>query len=302
MEYFSNKERGPKARVEEVISPAVWGGIVALVQSLISTGAFGQQFPEMCPDGAGPVGANEHALSLNLQAEIPDIKWPLDTTVEVRKGYSYDYEPYAPDTLIILDLIQFCYRHVAKPIQRGYHDFFKHYHLGFDTQAGQQEFREKINLVLSRNGLAYDLKDSGDIVRLAPHILGEALGRAIFKTGDPTLDVLLEESRAKFLSPDLRIRRESLERLWDAWERIKTIEDPNDKKRSITELLDKASSEPNLRKLLEDEARTLTNIGNTFQIRHSEIGQIQLTDSRHVDYLFHRLFAMIQLLLKGQRW
>lgn len=297
IEYFSDKERGPKPRVGEVITAAAWGGIVSLVESLINAGAFGESYPETCPDGAGTIGTNEHSMSLALKGEIPDVEWPLKTTVRVEKGFSYEFEPYAPDTLTIFDLIQFCYRHVAKPIQGRYHEFFGHHHLSFDVDEGREEFRNTINRILARNSLAYELEDDGDIVRLGPVILRESLSRKIFRTGDSTLDGMFEESRLKFLNPDPRVRRESLERLWDAWERIKSLEQPDDKKRSVAQLLDKVCSEPNFRTILEEEARSLTDIGNKFHIRHSEVGQTMITTSAQVDYLFHRLFAFIQLLL-----
>ncbi len=92
-------------------------------------------------------------------------------------------------------------------------------------------------------------------------------------------------------------RREAIERLWDCWERIKSLENPTDKKKSVAALLDKASSEPNTRILLEEEARKLTDIGNTFHIRHSEVTQIMISDNIMIDYLFYRLFTFIQLLL-----
>jgi hypothetical protein len=75
-------------------------------------------------------------------------------------------------------------------------------------------------------------------------------------------------SRQKFLNRSLNVRRESLEKLWDAWERLKTVEPGKDKKASAKALLDKAAVEPNFRNKLEQEARELTDIGNTFMIRH----------------------------------
>ena len=84
---------------------------------------------------------------------------------------------------------------------------------------------------------------------------------------------------------------------WDAWERLKTLEHA-DKRTSVSLLLDKAASEPNFRRLLEEEARDLTETGNNFRIRHSEINRAPIDTSEQVDYLFHRMFAMIRLLLK----
>lgn len=71
-----------------------------------------------------------------------------------------------------------------------------------------------------------------------------------------------------------------------------------DKKTSAKALLDKAATEPTFRETLEDEARELTRIGNDFTIRHSETDKVPLELSEHVDYLFHRLFALIRLLLR----
>ena len=92
---------------------------------------------------------------------------------------------------------------------------------------------------------------------------------------------------------------DGLEKLWDAWERLKTIEDPTDKKNSVTKLLDRAAAEPNFRQALEREAVALTEIGNKYMIRHSEIGKIQIQTIAQMDYFFHRLFALISLLLRA---
>ena len=43
----------------------------------------------------------------------------------------------------------------------------------------------------------------------------------------------------------------------------------------------------------------LTDIGNNFMIRHTEVGKKPITSSQDVDYLFQRMFAVVRLLLKG---
>jgi hypothetical protein len=47
---------------------------------------------------------------------------------------------------------------------------------------------------------------------LAPEEIREALRSATFMTGDDDLNALLETARAKYLDPDLNIRKESLEK------------------------------------------------------------------------------------------
>ena len=294
MDYFSDKERGPRPRTGEQLSPEAWGGIVALIRSLISTGAFGYKYPEMCLDGAGPFGTDEQALSLALRAEIPDLGWPLQAPL----GEIRDQEAYVPDTFTTLDLIQFSYQAVAKPIQGGYHSYYRHHHLTFDEDSGREEFRFKVNSIFARNGIAYQLRADGTIERLAPPFLQEVLANAVFRTKDRTLNQMLEDARKKFLNPDPVVRRESVERLWDCWERIKTLERPNDKKASISLLLNRATTQTDVREMLEEEARKLTEIGNSFHIRHTEAQQTFVSDSHIIDYLFHRLFCMIMLVLK----
>lgn len=296
MVYFSDKERGTKPRTIEKVSPAAWGGIGALIESLVSTGAFGHKYPEVCPDERGITGTDAQTFSLALKAEIPDIEWPFKTKRKKPGGLSWDTEPYAPDTLCILDLLQFCYSLVAKPIQRDYHEYFGHFHLGFDIDAGKEEFREKINIILERNGIAFKLNLDGSIERFVPPIIREAISTH-FHSGDQILDQMIEDAQKKFINPNPGIRREAVERLWDCWERIKTLEIPDNKKESTNILLNKVSSDPEVRSLIENEARELTEIGNKFHIRHSEITQIRISDSAIIDYLFHRLFSIIQLLL-----
>jgi len=218
MKYFSESENGPRARIDETISPSVWGGIVATVQSLVSTGAFGEHFPAICPDGAAPIGTDEQTLELAIRAEIPDLEWPLQTTEKKYEGFFSNDVPYSPTPLVVLDFVQFCYMHAAKPIQRNYHSFYEHHHLSFDTEAGRNDFLSKINRIFSRNGISFELKEDGDVIRLAPPGLREELISADFDTGDSMLDKMLCEARSKFLNPDPSIRREAVERLWDSWE------------------------------------------------------------------------------------
>jgi len=49
---------------------------------------------------------------------------------------------------------------------------------------------------------------------------------------------------------------------------------------------------------LEEEAKALTAIGNSFRIRHSETSKPEIVDAEHVDFVFQRMFAMLLLLLR----
>jgi hypothetical protein len=280
-EYYSDRTETRRARTEETISKKVWDAIAVEVHSRVENGAFGQAFPLTCDDAPIPVGCNASAFWKVVDAHLPD--W-------------HQHEDQAPPTPAILDFIEFCYERVAEPIQIGYHSFLRHNHLRFDRDEGRQSFHRDINRILARNGLAYELKTSGEVERIPPPILREAV-RTVFSTGDAELDALLNQAVAKYLSRDLGERKESLEKLWDAWERLKSIEEPTNKRASVEKLLRKAVPSQELREVVNTDAEALTSIGNAFMIRHSEVGRVTINRSEDIDYLFHRLFALVGLLL-----
>lgn len=296
--YFSDRQNGPRARTEQNISPAVWGGLVATVQSLINSGAFGLRFPELCPDVQATCGSDPVALADFVKAEMPGLAWPLETYSSDGKDSLVDCQGFAPDTLLVLDFIEFVHASVAKPILEKYHKFYGHRHLTFDKDKGQEDFREIVNRLFERNGVAFELLQDGLIQRVLPPVLGEELKQTLFNTGDLTLDRMLDDCRSKFSSCNPLVRREALERLWDAWERLKSLNDGSDKSRSVKIILDKVTTVPQLRERLESEALELTCIGNSHHIRHSETSQVPVNDPDLVDYLFYRMFALINLILR----
>ena len=132
--------------------------------------------------------------------------------------------------------------------------------------------------------------------RSVPPVLFAAMG-SLPPSGDSTLDGLLGDAIGKFKDSAPRARQDALEHLWDAWERLKSLEVEGNKTLSVRALLDRAGDRGPFRDALEAEARALTAIGNTFHIRHFETDRIAIQASAHADYLFHRLFALIHLLL-----
>lgn len=284
--YFSDRERGLRPRTNEEIAPPVWAALQQSINNRIDDGSFGGKFPDVCPDKRGPFGTDRRSFDMVARGEIPGLSetW-LYAGGEI------------PDTLTILDVLEFCARSIAKPIQRDFHKFPGHYHLDFDRVEGLREFIADVDRLFARNGIAFELSAEGQAVRLGPVHLREALAMAVFHTGDSETDRLLEESRRLFLSPRLDERRRALETLWDAFERIKTLEPGADKRASVTAILDKTTKAPGFRGVLEREARELTDIGNALQIRHHETSQERLQHSEDLDYLFHRLFSFTRLVL-----
>lgn len=136
--------------------------------------------------------------------------------------------------------------------------------------------------------------------RLVPPVLFEAMGH-LPTSGDATLDSLLRDACVRFKDPAPKARAEATEKLWDAWERLKSLEVQGNKRLSVALLLDRASPEPTFRGYLESEAKSLTEIGNAFHIRHFETDKVSISQPEQFDYLFHRLYALMHFLLFSRK-
>jgi hypothetical protein len=69
-----------------------------------------------------------------------------------------------PPTPAALDLIEFLHERASEPIVIGkYHDYLGHHYLTFDRKRGQEAFREQVNTIFRRNGLAYELGADGRV-------------------------------------------------------------------------------------------------------------------------------------------
>jgi hypothetical protein len=284
---FSDRERGLRPRTSETVDIRAWSGLVAQIDKRVANGGFGAGFPEECPDlEGGIIGCNSVQLGSALRAEV-DVDWPL---------ISYQLPD---DQLVIWDTLEFLFEHVGKPIQGKYHLSYGHHHISFDVGKGRQEFGVSINRILARNGIAFELTEEGEVRRLLPPSIREQISKAQFQTGDVETDRMLEAARIGITSPDFESRKGGLEKLWDAFERVKTLEPGLDKKTSADTLLSKVACGPKFRELLATEAIALTNAGNNLGIRHFETNQELLRTAQQVDYLFFRTFAFLQLLLRA---
>ena len=302
MLYFSETETPESPRETEEIGATVWRGLLSVIRSRVTDGAFGAKYPEICEDGTFVCGVDMVMFDDAMRAEIPELAAYSNRS---HSGYwqptldSLGAPDILPSTLTILDLIEFCWKNVAKPSVLDHHAFFRHSHLGFDEWPGKGDFRNQVETIFRRNGIAYRLTEEGKIERLVSPVFQSTLVQSKASTGDAELDRLMDTAQRKFLDPHAGTRREALEALWDAWERLKTLDGQGDKRARAKAMLDKAAgvSSPKFRESLEREARELTSIGNSLGIRHSETSQEMLAVGEHVDYLFFRLFSLIHLIL-----
>ncbi|MFC1553390.1 AbiJ-NTD4 domain-containing protein [candidate division KSB1 bacterium] len=284
--YFTERESGETPRTSEEITESFWGGIVSLVESYKNNGYLAEMYPERCEDSPVIIGCNSQNLGLAVGGSNPTITWPLRSN-EIPPNY------------YCFDLIEFFHDKISKPRRTEYHDFFKHNHyITFNTDQGRREYRDIVNTLFSRNNLAFEFDDIGKIRRLLSEPLQRIVESTYANTEDEELNKLLENAKEKIRKPEVAVRKEAVDKLWDAFERLKTLEKGKNKREKIETLLKNAIPEENIREFIDAEAIILTEYGNKFQIRHTETDTIPLERSEYIDYLFHRLFSLIAMLLK----
>ncbi|MDR2781762.1 MAG: hypothetical protein LBB21_04925 [Holosporaceae bacterium] len=142
-------------------------------------------------------------------------------------------------------------------------------------EAAKNEFKKFIDDSLMIN----EPLDLSELFGL--NVRNELLFNKKTETTDETLNDLVDKSKEFFIKGNKQI---AIEKLWDAFERMKTLLDPN-KKISITKLI-KIMSDELETTLWENEFRSLTEVGNNYQIRHHETNKKPINSDMEREYFF----------------
>lgn len=302
MTYFSDKELTYKDKLVNEITVDVWNGIGVIINKLIASNLLAKDFPAQCPDGNGICGVNEQNLYIAAIAVIPQLKNVLPECGHIHSlPQDYFDDPFALNveefTYDVLDFIEFIHKHIYDVQNGDYHTFFKHYELKFpNTTNSRMDFISNVNEIFERNHIGFNLKEDGNIQRVVVKELVPPYDKKI----ERTFNELLDDAICRFKNPKIEERQIAIEKLWDAFERIKTLLSPANKRESVDCLLDKvASGEGSIKQILDQECKALTSIGNALQIRHFEIDKVQIKSEEHIDYLFYRMYSLLQLLSKA---
>lgn len=279
---YRERKAGPAPRVHGELPDHTKRGLIAVLKGALESDQLARVFPEQCNDGNGVCGTDRSRATDLMEAFVPDLEWPPREEI---------------DDDVIFDLIEFFAARVEQPKQVHWHSYFSHYELEFDRRAGFVQFRDDINGILLAGRTVFVLSGV-QVERVGTPEIQAVLADLRPDTGDDGLDTLIADARELYISPKEAERQMGLEKLWDAFERMKTIEDGKDKKAQIAELLQHVTSEP-LRTEIDVEMVELSKIGNNFRIRHHETSKHPIPDSNARDYLFARLSNLIIFLLKA---
>lgn len=283
--FYTDRVNGPVPRIREQLSEATSKGLQSLFETKAQANWLANEFPEHCADGNGVSGTDVVALWNNLGALLPDL----------RRDPWGNLSPTQTDE-VLFDLIEYAANKIAKPIQGRWHEYMKHHELTFDEKAGRKAFRMDVNDVLHRGGTMYELTSDMQIVRTGTPPVRQVMEQLIPASGDEELDGLLQHAKDLFRSRDEKSRGLGLDKLWDAFTRLKTIDVQGNKKQSAIALLSNIENEA-FRDIASTEMLALTDLGNDFMIRHHETGTHSVPPEAY-DYLFARMGSLIVYLLK----
>jgi len=162
----------------------------------------------------------------------------------------------------------------------------------FARYNNHNNFADEVNLIFQNNGFIYRLL-GGKIEIAQIKIQTE---EAVKEVG---LKELIEQATLRYNSGNVSDKQIAVEKLWDAFERLKTYYSTLDKKKSAEKLVSEISNgNDSYKSLFEEEFEKLTKIGNRFRIRHHETDRIDITDNNYYDYFYQRCFALVNLSLK----
>ena len=257
------------------------------------------KYPEECPDGNSCCGLDYDKFDMDMEFEIPTL---FRRNGRISKPQSiqlpFEDEPINDefDQYALIDLIEFVAQNIRDITRKSYHSFFRHDDLSFgETNEIAGKFIEEINRTFQQTGLLYQLTINLEVERIEETaILTEKMEKDIRSIKEPGLRELLIMAVQKHKSPYSNDQKDAVEKIWDAFERLKTYYTNKSKRESADQIIsDMSDGKDAYMELFTAEFKLLTEIGNNYRIRHHETNKIDITDIRHYDYFFNRCLALI---------
>lgn len=258
------------------------------------------KYPEECEDGYVCCGLDWTKFNTALNFEIPSLYRNSNGYIgKPSKNWYRDSEEY--DQYALLDYIEFIVQN-CKDVEVGnFHSYFGHYHLKFkQTRWVYSVFKSEINDIFTKMGLLYKLTDDKIIERIVENSpLTPDIEASISQVQEQGVRELLQEALVLYKQPYQGSRRNAVEKIWDALERLKTYYTSMDKKDSASQIVnDIAGGQASFVELFDEKFKALTKIGNNYRIRHHETDKIDITDDRHFDYFFNRCLSLVALAIQ----
>jgi hypothetical protein len=155
------------------------------------------------------------------------------------------------------------------------------------------QFRNEINAIFKLNNINVELRN-GEVHSTSNKAIGLDDSTNINEAGIEELIRIAE---------DLYNKGEysyAVEKIWDAFERIKTYYSTLDKKKSAEKIINDISyGNEHIKKMFDNEFKVLTDTGNSYRIRHHEINKIDIIKELHYKYFYKRCLALISVIVES---
>lgn len=163
----------------------------------------------------------------------------------------------------------------------------------FEKYNKDNDFSESINIILANNKISYVLSDG----KIESKYDMQFTGEEIANINEAGVKELLQEAIKLKSQNNINI---AVEKLWDAFERLKTYYYPTlNKKQSVDKVIRNMSNgNDSFFDVFETEFNILTTIGNNFRIRHHEKNKIDIQDERHYEYFYKRCYTLISTAIE----
>ena len=155
------------------------------------------------------------------------------------------------------------------------------------------QFRNEINAIFKLNNINVELRN-GEVHSTSNKAIGLDDSTNINEAG---LEELIRAAEDLYKKGEYSY---AVEKIWDAFERIKTYYYPTlDKKKSVEKIINDISyGNEHIKKMFDIEFKVLTDIGNTYRIRHHEKNKLDISNDLYYEYFYKRCLSLISILLK----
>lgn len=245
---------------------------------------------------------NSDYLSFDEKGFTNRIKIVIPTLYKNEYGVICSPDSLGYDQFALIDYIEFFAQNIEDISEEWNNLRYKNYQyidcLG--TRNIFEAFRKEINELFGLSGLLYELTNEAIVERIVVNsILTQDIQNIIAEVEEEGVRELLKDAIALYKTPNSAARQDSVEKIWDAFERLKTYYTSMDKKQSSEKIVkDMSMSDSNYENLFNKEFGELTSIGNNFRIRHHETNKIDIPNDRYYDYLFNRCLSLIALAIQ----
>lgn len=155
------------------------------------------------------------------------------------------------------------------------------------------QFRNEINAIFKLNNINVELRN-GEVHSTSNKAIGLHDSTNINEAG---LEELIRTAEVSYNKGEYSY---AVEKIWDAFERIKTYYPTLDKKKSAEKIINDISyGNEHIKKMFDNEFKVLTDTGNSYRIRHHEINKIDISKELHYKYFYKRCLALISVIVEN---